>query len=190
MQASTLLANDSDPDDDPLVITGVGNAVNGSVAFNSQNNVVTFTPTSGYTGTASFTYTISDGRGGTDTAQVSLSVGSQGVQNVFAPTATPTIVTADDSGDVNLGMKFQADVAGSITGFRFYKGPQNTGPHEAYLWTSTGTLLASATFTNETASGWQSVSLSQEVAIQADTTYVVSYHSNGFYSGDGELLRK
>ena len=107
---------------------------------------------------------------------------------MFASTATPTIVTADDADDVNLGMKFQADVAGSITGFRFYKGPQNTGPHEAYLWTSTGTLLASATFTNETASGWQSVSLSQEVAIQADTTYVVSYHSNGFYSATGNFF--
>ena len=85
VQASTLLANDSDFDEDPLVITDVGNAVNGTVAFDSQNNVVTFTPTSGYTGTASFAYTISDGRGGTDTAQVSLSVGLAGrTERVFS----------------------------------------------------------------------------------------------------------
>ena len=51
LQASTLLANDNDIDADPLVITGVSNAVNGTVAFDSQNNIVTFTPTSGYTGT-------------------------------------------------------------------------------------------------------------------------------------------
>ncbi len=139
--------------------------------------------TTDYSGTASFTYTISDGNGGTDTAQVSLSVDpAGGTQSLFSATATPATATANDSGDVELGMKFQADVAGSITGIRFYKGPENIGPHEAHLWTDNGTLLATATFTNETASGWQSVSLSQEVAIQADTTYVVSYHSNGFYS--------
>ena len=100
MQASTLLANDSDLDDDPLVITGVSNAVNGTVAFNSQNNVVTFTPTSGYTGPPASPIPSPTGSGGTDTAQVSLSVGSQGVQSVFSPTATPTIVTANDSNDV------------------------------------------------------------------------------------------
>jgi hypothetical protein len=186
VQASTLLANDNDANSDPLTITGVANATNGTVAFNSQTNVVTFTPNSGYSGPAGFTYTISDGQGGTDTAQVSLNVSAS--QNLFGSAATPTTVTVADARPVELGMKFQSDVAGWITGFRFYKGPQNTGPHEAHLWTSTGTLLATATFTNETASGWQSVQLSQEVAIQADTTYVVSYHTNGFYSVTGAFF--
>ena len=108
---------------------------------------------------------------------------------MFSSTATPTTVTADDAGDVNLGMKFQADVAGSITGFRFYKGPQNMGRMRRICGHPSGTLLASATFTNETASGWQSVNLSQEVAIQADTTYIVSYHSNGFYSATGNFFQ-
>ena len=146
VQASTLLANDSDPNGDPMVITGVGNAVNGTVAFDTQSNAVTFTPTNGYSGAASFTYSISDGQGGTDTAQVSLNVVPQDEQNLFSASATPASVTENNSADVNLGMKFQADVAGSITGFRFYKGPSNTGPHTGYLWTSTGTLLANATF--------------------------------------------
>jgi Ca2+-binding RTX toxin-like protein len=188
VQASTLLANDSDPNGDPMVITGVGNAVNGTVAFDSQSNSVTFTPTNGYSGAASFTYSISDGQGGTDTAQVSLNVVPQDEQNLFSASATPASITENDSADVNLGMKFQADVAGSITGFRFYKGPSNTGPHTGYLWTSTGTLLANATFTNESASGWQSVNLAQQVAIQANTTYVVSYSSNGFYSATSNFF--
>ncbi|MBB5534796.1 DUF4082 domain-containing protein [Rhizobium giardinii] len=188
VQASTLLANDSDPNGDPMAITGVGNAVNGTVAFNSQSNAVTFTPTSGYTGSASFTYSVSDGQGGTDTGLVSLNVVPQDQQNLFSSSATPTTVTENDSADVNLGMKFQADVAGWITGFRFYKGPSNTGPHTGYLWTSTGTLLASASFTNESSSGWQSVSLAQQVAIQANTTYVVSYSTNGFYSATGNFF--
>jgi hypothetical protein len=83
---------------------------------------------------------------------------------------------------VELGVKFQASTAGQIVGFRFYKGPQNTGTHVGNLWTAQGTVLASATFTNETASGWQQVALSNPVTITAGTTYIVSYHTNGFYS--------
>jgi hypothetical protein len=43
------------------------------------------------------------------------------------------------------------------------------------LWSSTGQLLAQATFTSESASGWQQVSFATPVAIQANTTYVVPY---------------
>ena len=42
----------------------------------------------------------------------------------------------------------------------------------------TGRLLATATFTNETASGWQQVNFATPVAITAGTTYVASYHTN------------
>jgi hypothetical protein len=76
-------------------------------------------------------------------------------------------------------------VAGYITGVRFYKGSGNTGTHVGYLWSSTGTLLASATFTSETASGWQQVNFSTPVAIAAGTTYVASYLApNGHYAYD------
>ena len=71
---------------------------------------------------------------------------------------------------------------------RFYKGPQNTGTHTAHLWSWTGTLLASATFTNETASGWQTVNFASPVAITANTTYVASYHSSGYYSANANYF--
>jgi uncharacterized membrane protein YfhO len=46
-------------------------------------------------------------------------------------------------------------------------------------------LLASATFSNETASGWQQVTFGTPVAISANTVYVVSYHApNGGYAVD------
>jgi Ca2+-binding RTX toxin-like protein len=188
LQASTLLANDSDSNGDPLAITSAGNAVNGTVAFDSQSNAVTFTPTSGYSGPASFTYSISDGQGGSATGNVSLTIVPQGEQTLFSSADTPANVTVNDPGDVNLGMKFQADVAGAITGIRFYKGASNTGSHTGYLWTATGTLLGSATFTNESTSGWQSTSLVQQVDIQANTTYVVSYSTDGFYSATGNFF--
>ncbi len=72
---------------------------------------------------------------------------------------------------------------GSITGIRFYKAAANTGTHVGSLWSSTGTLLASATFTSETASGWQQVNFSEPVAITAGTTYVAGYFApSGHYS--------
>ncbi len=189
IQASALLANDSDPDGDPISLTGVSEGVNGSVTFNSQSNTVTFTAANNYTGPASFKYSISDGRGGTATATASLTFSAQGAtQNLFSSNATPTVISVNDNNPVNLGMKFQADAAGWISAIRFYKGASNTGSHTGYLWSSTGTLLASATFAGESASGWQSASLSQEVAIQANTTYVVSYSSNGNYSATGNFF--
>ena len=76
--AASLTANDSDPDGDALSVTGVSAPTNGTVVLNTQpnpqNNTITFTPNAGYTGPASFSYTISDGRGGTATANVSLTV--------------------------------------------------------------------------------------------------------------------
>ena len=78
-------------------------------------------------------------------------------------------------------MKFVASSPGIITGMRYYKSAQDIGTHTGSLWTSTGTLLATATFTNESASGWQTVTFTQPIAVSAGTTYVASYHSNGNY---------
>src|SRR5262249_52184676 len=89
-----------------------------------------------------------------------------------------------------LGVKFRSDVSGYVTGIRFYKGLTNTGTHVGDLWSSTGTKLATATFTNETASGWQTVLFSTPVAISANTTYVAAYHTNvGHYSDTGGFWR-
>ncbi len=88
---------------------------------------------------------------------------------------TPATAASPDPNSVELGVKFRSDVAGFITGIRFYKGTGNSGTHIGDLWSSTGTLLARATFSGETATGWQSVSFDQPVAINANTTYVASY---------------
>ena len=45
-------------------------------------------------------------------------------------------------------------------------------------------MLASATFANETESGWQEVLFPQPVQITTGTTYVASYHSNGRFGYD------
>ena len=107
-----------------------------------------------------------------------IAAGSSG----FSASAVPGTVTVNDPNPIELGVQFSASTAGSITALRFYKGPQNTGTHTGNLWSATGTLLASAPFTNETASGWQQVNLPTPVAITAGTTYFASYHTNGYYS--------
>jgi hypothetical protein len=104
---------------------------------------------------------------------------------LFSLSDVPATVTVNDPSAVELGVKFTTDAAGTVTGVRFYKGPQNTGTHQGRLWTAAGTLLATATFSSETASGWQTAYFATAVAIVPGTTYIVSYHSNGFYSANG-----
>ncbi|MGY2132960.1 N,N-dimethylformamidase beta subunit family domain-containing protein [Hymenobacter sp. HD11105] len=105
---------------------------------------------------------------------------------VFQPTTTPTGTLENDGNQaIQLGMKFRATTNGFITGTRFYKQTGNIGTHTGQLYSSTGTLLASATFINESASGWQQVAFGNPVAITAGTTYIISYHSSaGHYSAD------
>ena len=77
---------------------------------------------------------------------------------------------------------FTSSVSGTISALRFYKAPGETGTHVGNLWTDTGTLLASVTFTGETSSGWQIQTLSAPVAIAANTNYRVSYGFNAYLS--------
>lgn len=86
---------------------------------------------------------------------------------------------SSDSSPVELGTRFSSDQVGSVFGARFYKTSSlNAGPHVVSLWSATGTLLARATTTNETANGWQSVTFASPVTIQANTPYVVSYFAS------------
>ena len=181
--ASSLLANDTDPNGDTLTVTGVSSPTNGTASFNAGTNTITFTPTTGYAGPAGFTYAISDGKGGTASAQVSLTVTSpQTTENLFPASTVPTTSADPDPGSVELGVRFSAAVDGQITGISYYKSATDTGTHTGALWTSNGTVLASGTFTNETSSGWQTLTFSTPVSITAGTTYVAGFHSNGHYA--------
>jgi Domain of unknown function (DUF4082)/Bacterial Ig domain len=82
-----------------------------------------------------------------------------------------------DPSAVEVGVKFRSEEDGFVTGLRFYKPPADTGTHVGHLWTTNGTQLAQATFTGETSSGWQEVDLTSPVAINANTTYIASYHA-------------
>ncbi|HVW38794.1 MAG TPA: cellulose binding domain-containing protein [Pirellulales bacterium] len=76
-QAVTInvLANDTDPNGDPLSVISITQPANGTAVLNS-GGTITYTPKAGFAGNDALTYTISDGRGGTASATVSLTVGA------------------------------------------------------------------------------------------------------------------
>ena len=75
------------------------------------------------------------------------------------------------------GCASRTDTTGAIAGLRFYKAAGNVGTHVGTLWTSSGQELASATFVNESRSGWQTVYFAEPVSVQAGATYVASYRA-------------
>ena len=144
------------------VTTYADSGLSASTAYSYRVYAVTATIASAYSNTATATTMAASGT----------------TSSIWGNTAVPANPSAtNDTNQVELGLKFRSSVAGSVMGVRFYKGASNTGTHVGHLWSSTGRLLASVTFTNETASGWQTAMFSQPVAISANTTYVISYNA-------------
>jgi hypothetical protein len=104
--------------------------------------------------------------------------------SLWGTNVTPDLVDSADPADYELGVRFTSDVPNIVTGVRFYKSELNTGPHSGRLWQADGRqLLAQVTFAGESAQGWQSAQFDAPVAIEAGTTYVISYSApNGHYS--------
>ena len=161
-----------------------------TVTYNAPTNTAVLAPSVALTPGAVYTATVVGGTTdprvkdlagnalGTSVAWAFTTVPTAGCPcTVFSGTALPANASVADPNAVELGMKFQSNMAGRITGIRFYKGATNTGTHVGNLWSSTGTLLGTVTFTNETASGWQQATFANPVSIAANTTYVVSYHT-------------
>ncbi|MEY4748815.1 MAG: hypothetical protein RIQ60_1029 [Pseudomonadota bacterium] len=109
--------------------------------------------------------------------------------SIWPAGAVPGVASHADTNPVNLGLRWRSDVDGYVTGVRFYKGAGNLGTHVGSLWTDSGSLLASASFAGETASGWQQLDFATPVAVSAGTVYVVSYFApRGGYAGDNDFF--
>jgi CSLREA domain-containing protein len=83
-----VLANDSDPDVDPLTITAVTQGASGGVV-STDGSSISYTPGLNFLGTDTFTYTIDDGHGETDTATVTVTV-----EDTTPPQLTASIAAA------------------------------------------------------------------------------------------------
>jgi len=104
---------------------------------------------------------------------------------LFGTNYVPTTTSTPDSGAYELGVKFESSVTGWVAGVRFYKGAGNNGTHTGSLWSAAGALLATGTFTGESASGWQTLNFASPVQIAANTIYVASYYDpDGNYASE------
>ncbi len=179
-----------------VTVTPSGGAqVGGTLAYDAATRTVTFTPTSALA-VATFTVNVSGARdtaGNTmDAVTWTFTTAASGGGcpcTIWPSTATPTTASTADSSAVEVGVKFRTNVAGYVTGIRFYKGAGNTGTHTGSLWNSAGTRLATVTFSGESATGWQQATFGAPVPVAANTSYVASYYAPvGRYSNNSSYF--
>ena len=91
-----VIANDSDPNGDALTVSGTTDGAHGTVAIDVSGLFVTYTPEADWSGSDSFTYTISDGHGGFDTASVDVTVVPQNDPPSFSLLGDQTVL--EDAG--------------------------------------------------------------------------------------------
>ena len=159
-----------------------GSALPAWLTFNAATRTFSGTPAAANVGTLGVKVSATDlgGLAASETFNIAVTTAPTTV-SLFSASNTPAQTNLNDGSQLEVGVKFQSSVAGQITALKFYRSASDTGSDLLDLWTATGTKLASATFTNTAASGWQTVTLATPVAISANTTYVASYHTTGFY---------
>jgi subtilisin family serine protease len=127
-----VLANDTDPDGDALALAGVSAPVNGTATANA-NGTVHFVPASNVSGNGSFTYTVSDGHGGTDTGLAAITIN---------PVNDPP-VAANDSASTTAGMAVTISVLANDTDIDsagLTVGSVSDPPHGTAVANANGTI--------------------------------------------------
>jgi hypothetical protein len=198
---TTVTATFSAPLDPTTVTTSTvvlkdsgGNAVAASVSYDDPSRTITLTPTSTLSASATYTVDVTTGVKGsdgtalgaddtwtftTDPCPCSLFSSSDGPSS----TGNPTSDGRDGSGPFTyeLGVKITVDRPVQLTAIRFWKDSAETGSHTGNVWSSSGTLLGSVSFSGESGSGWQQATLSSPVSLQPGNTYVVSVGINASF---------
>lgn len=172
-----------------------GSVVPGTTSYDAATGTVTFTSSSQLDAATTYTATVSAATSTQGTAMAAPfswtfgTVTSSCPCSLFSTQATPTNVDSGDTSPVELGVRFASTRNGTVTGVRFYKASANSGTHTGTLWAPDGSVLATGTFTNESASGWQTLTFGSPVPVTAGTTYTASYLAPaGHYSHDGAFF--
>lgn len=199
-----VLANDSDPDGDPLAVTSNTQPAHGSANVTVSGGF-TYTPASGFTGIDAFGYSVSDGSGGTASATVTIVVSPAGItpQTVFPATVTISTgrldygtmasLTAGDGNTYDIRSAFVAAEAGGVTDW--YASGAVSGPAVAATqitvtyrgqYSKAGVSQQIFLF-NFTTSSWDLVD-TRTVGNQDDVTVTVVRSSpQAYISATGEL---
>ena len=178
-----------------------GAAVPVQVSYNNALNEVMVQPLSPLQSGSGYTMTVQSGTAGVkDIAGNPLVAGAQwtfatapnGQWSVWSGTNTAANIDPDINA-VELGTRIRATTSGYVTALRFYKVAGQPATHVGNLWNTNGVNLATITFTNETATGWQQQALPSPVAIASNAFYIVSYRvpaggyavSSQYFAGKG-----
>jgi len=150
--AFAVLGNDGDPDGDALSIAAVGTPAHGTAVVSGAQ--VLYTPAPGYVGPDAFSYTVSDGKAGTSTATVAVTV----VRQNRAPVArddyavagynTPRAIDvlgndSDPDGDALTIVSFTQPGNGQVT----------RGPNDTLVYRSNYNYVGYDTFSYEISDG-------------------------------------
>jgi len=171
-----------------------GATVPGTAAFVAATRTITFEPGSALTAGKTYTATVSGATALSGNLMSPYSwqfttAGGACPCTLFASNEVPTTVDGGDGAAVELGVSFSSSVTGQVTGIRFYKSVLNTGTHVGSLWSASGELLATGTFSGESASGWQNLTFTAPVGVVAGTSYVASYFApSGHYSASSQFF--
>ncbi len=188
-QLTASFSGNADLDTRFMVFTGAGDAIQSawvSAPSFSGSTVVNYNVGTGQSATSTPGAATQTPAAATATSAPTATSGPvQCPCTIWTASATPATTGRNDGQALEVGVKFRADQAGYITALRFYKSAGDGGVHTGHLWTSGGVLLSTAVFDGETTSGWQQVTLPAPMPVNANTTYVASYHSsNGVYSSN------
>jgi hypothetical protein len=160
------------------------------VAYDDATKTATLTPSSTLAGNVTYTATVTTGAksaAGTNlAAPKTWSFTTYACPCSLMDGLTPSYTGLDTRDGrpepgpwtYELGTKIKVNSAASLTAIRFYKDAGETGTHTATLWSASGSVIATATYGSETASGWQEAALSSPVALTPGTTYVISVGFN------------
>ena len=142
-----VLTNDTDKDGDSLSVTAFTQGKNGSVAINTDNTL-SYTPKANFNGNDSFTYTICDGKGGTDKATVNVRI--KAVNDT--PKANDINVTTQEDKEVPIKLTGK-DKDGDSLSYSVVKGPSNgtlSGTAPTLIYTPKANFSGSDSFTFKT----------------------------------------
>jgi outer membrane protein OmpA-like peptidoglycan-associated protein len=164
--ALDVLANDSDPDGDPLTIVSVGAPAHGSAAIAGSR--ISYTPIAGYTGPDTFSYTIADPKGLTSSATVTITV--TGINH--PPVAQPDFAVAKFNTPVAIPvLDNDSDPDGdalTITSFtQAGHGAVARGPNNTLVYTATQNFIGTDVFQYTISDGHGGVA-STVVTVYAD----------------------
>lgn len=168
-----VLANDTDPDGDLLSVVAVGVPLNGTVVVAAGKAV--YTPRAGYAGSDSFSYTVSDGKGGTATGSVYVTVNAASAAGLadggFESPAVGVGQHRHNPSGSAWSFTGPTGLAGNASAFTSGNPAAPQGGQVAYLQGAGGTV-------------------SQSVALAAGT-YRVDFRAaqRGLYNNGGQTIR-